>query len=110
MTDTMDERKLERMALAVFAERGLAGAEVADHPIRGRFRKGRSRVLPDDEVFHFYTNYDLLDPHRYDFDDRVRFQVTADGRYVQVDSFGNRIEGPAGEVRQLDMGRLDAAA
>lgn len=110
MTDAVDERKLDQMALAIFAEMGLPGAQVSDHPITGRFLKGRSRVLPNDEVYHFYTNYDLLDPHRFDFDGRVHFQVTTDGRYVHVDSFGNGIEGPAGEVRRLDMSRINATA
>ena len=110
MTDAMDERTLERMARAIFAEMGLPGAEVSDHPITGRFMRGRSRILTDDEVYHFHTSYDLLDPCRYDYDDRVHFQLTEDGRYVRVDSFGNRIEGRAGEVRRLDMSRVGEAA
>lgn len=100
MTDDPDERTLERMALAMFAKEGFRETEVFDDPVTGRFRKGPTRALPDNEVYHFSTNHGP--------DERLHFQMTADGHYVWVDQSGDRRKGHAGEVRRLDLSRLDA--
>lgn len=93
----MNDKMLENMADAIIKKEKISTTGVSEG-LGGRFMRRASNVFAGEFVTHF-SAFDDDVKIGYDM---VHFEMTDDGRYAEVDRFGQPLRNGASKIRKLD--------